>query len=409
MRRGIAAALALLAAACGDRDEADAPDDPPPPPFSLVPIAFAELGGWTDDAVEAALAPFVRSCAASLPRGDEAPFNTVERLGHEDYATLSGTVGDWREACERASELAMSEADPDAVRRFWEADFVPVEVTAEASLFTGYFEPSYPARRAPEAPYSSPVLTRPEGLVTVDLGAFRDDLSGRDIVGRVENGRLVPFEEAGEIDAAPPGDADTLAYLDPNDLLFLQIQGSGRLVLPDGEVLRAGYAAKNGHPYVAVGRTLVQEGHLTLEDVTMQTIRAWLAGADPRDAARVRHSNPSYVFFRELTLDDPALGPLGAQGVQLTPGRSLAVDRRYHAMGAPMFLATEATDDNPALARLMIAQDTGGAIRGPVRGDVFYGSDDEAAALAGTMNAQGRLVVLLPRALASRLLADASA
>jgi membrane-bound lytic murein transglycosylase A len=223
------------------------------------------------------------------------------------------------------------------------------------------------------------------------------------VVGRVVDGRLVPFEDAGTIAAAPPTDAEVLAYLDPNDLLFLQIQGSGRLVLEDGRVVRAGYAAKNGRPYVAVGKTLVADGAMPLEEVSMQSIEAWLDAAPPEEAARVRHSNPSYVFFRALELEDPSLGPLGAQGLPLTPGRSIAVDRRYYPMGLPVWLATDGTADNPALRRLMIAQDTGGAIRGPVRGDVFYGSDEAAARLAGTMKAEGRLILLLPQGLAARV------
>ena len=408
VRWALVAAALIVLTGCPERPEtpdaapsAEAPPDPPP--FAVARVAFADLGGWDADAVAEALPAFRLSCAAKMRRADDAPFNRIERLDHPEIATLSGTVADWRPACAEAA--ALNPEDPGAARAFFETRFAPVRIDAPESLFTGYFEPSYPAARAPTAALSAPVLPRPPDLVTVDLGAFKPDLRGQDVVGRVRGGRLVPYDDAAAIEAEPPGGADPLAYVSPTDLLFLQIQGSGRLVFADGSVLRAGYAAKNGRPYVAVGRTLVAEGHLPLEAVSMQSIRAWLDAAAPEDAARVRHSNPSYVFFRPLDLADPSLGPLGAQGVQLTPGRSLAVDRRYHGMGVPVWLRTERTDDNPALARLMIAQDTGGAIRGPVRGDVFYGAGQNAADLAGTMNAGGTMVLLLPRGLAARVLA----
>ena len=404
---GMGASLLFLTG-CPERPEPEAEvpvaeDAAPAPPFTLERTAFATLEGWTADAVGDALGAFRLSCAAKAPRPDDQPFNRVERLAHPGIATLGGAMADWREAC-AAAEAATART----ARAFFEGHFVPVRLTAPETLFTGYFEPSYPARRARTDRLSAPVLSRPPDLITADLGAFKEALRGQDVVGRVEGGRLVPYDDAAAIEANPPEGASVLGYVSPTDLLFLQIQGSGRLVFPDGSVLRAGYAAKNGRAYVAVGRTLVAEGHMPLEEVSMQSIRAWLEAASPQDAARVRYSNPSYVFFRPLSLKDETLGPLGAQGVQLTPGRSLAVDRRYHGMGTPIWLETKATGDNPALARLMIAQDTGGAIRGPVRGDVFYGAGENAAALAGTMNAPGRMTLLLPKVLAERLLAERS-
>ena len=277
--RIIAAAALLAVAACGGgQDEPPVEPElplPPPPPFSLSPTSFLSMPGWASDDHAAALPAFRLSCAALLRRGDDAPANRVERLGHEAHETLSGTVADWRPACEAAE-------DAGDARSFWEQHFVPVRIEADESLFTGYFEPRYPARRAAEPPFTAPVLTRPDDLITVDLGAFSDSLKGRDVVGRVEGGRLVPYADAAEIAGTPPP-AETLGYVDPNDLLFLQIQGSGQLAFPDGEVLRAGYAAKNGRAYVAVGRTLVREGHLPLEEVTMQSIADWLKAAPLED------------------------------------------------------------------------------------------------------------------------------
>ena len=402
MRRALAV-CALLAACGGEGTDEDA-GVADAPPFIVRAVAFDTLDGWGEADAAPALGALRLSCWAILNRAPDAPANPAERLDHPGAATLSGTAGDWRPACEAA-------AGPDGLRQdaraFFETHFVPTLITAPDTLFTGYFEPSYEARRAPEPPYAAPVLTTPDDLVTVDLSAFSDDFEGRSIRGRLRGGRLVPYADAAEIADDPP-EADALAYVDPNDLLFLQIQGSGRLVFPDGAVLRAGYAEKNGRAYVPVGRTLVEDGALALEDVSMQTIRAWLDAAGPDEAARVRHSNPSYVFFRALDLADPDGGPLGAQGVQLTGGASLAVDRRYHAMGLPVWLETEATPANPAIAGLFVAQDTGGAIRGPVRGDVFFGAGGEAARLAGTMNAPGRMVILLPRPVAAKMFRDAA-
>jgi membrane-bound lytic murein transglycosylase A len=316
------------------------------------------------------------------------------------------------------------------VRLFFETYFQPVEVLnryiarsdgpargrtpmiEDSGVFTGYFEPVYDARRSPSGRFSAPLYARPDDLIDVELGAFRKDLAGARVSGRLEGARLVPYADRDAINkGALQGRAETLAFLDPNDLFFLQIQGSGRIVFPDGAVERIGYDGANGRPYAAIGRVLVERGDMKLEDASMQSIRAWLESAAPEDAAALREANPSYVFFRELPapaegaeLSD-SIGPLGAQGVPLTPERSLAVDRRFHAMGAPVFVDIEPVEvvgPNP-IRRLMIAQDTGGAIRGPVRGDVFWGLGDEAGARAGAMNARGRMFVLLPKSRAEAL------
>lgn len=402
------AALCALAACGGNDDEPGAEgseEEAVAPPFTLSRVSFGDLPGWATAEPARAYDAFALSCAKILLRAETAPANGAERFEHERVATLSGAAGDWRRPCAVATS-AEGIGDP-AARAFFEEHFVPVEISAQDTLFTGYFEPTYEARLGPEPPYTAPVLGVPDDLVTADLSAFSDDFAGRSIVGRLEGDRFVPYADAAQISDAPPR-ADVLAYADPNDLLFLQIQGSGRLAFPDGSVLRAGYAGKNGRAYVPVGRTLVRDGAMELHDVSMQSIRAWLADAPAEEAARVRHSNPSYVFFRPLDLPDPQGGPIGAQGVQLTDGVSLAVDRRFHAMGLPVWLMTQETDDNPSIARLFIAQDTGGAIRGPVRGDVFFGAGEEAADLAGTMNAPGRMVMLLPRAVAAKVFDDAA-
>jgi membrane-bound lytic murein transglycosylase A len=182
-------------------------------------------------------------------------------------------------------------------------------------------------------------------------------------------------------------------------------QGSGRLKFAGGREIRVGYDGQNGHPYVAIGKILVDRGALDLDEVSMQSIRRWLETAQPYAAQEVREMNPSYVFFREISeLSDPELGPLGAQGAQLTEGRSIAVDRRFHALGAPVWVAIPAVEgESSALMRLFIAQDSGGAVKGPVRGDIYFGAGPEAGEIAGRFRAEGRMSVLVPTSVASRL------
>ena len=406
-------------------------DDFGPPVLDIRVVSFDDLEDWRLDDPGPALEAFVRSCQRFDLMPETAPANPLENLGLDDpELSLGGTVEDWLHPCAEARALIVSAYSDaggrrGALRSFFEFHFRPVEIaTARMPLpdgrarragpliekqgtFTGYFEPVYQASRTPTLQHSAPVLPRPDDLVEVDLGLFRDELKGERIAGRVENGRLKPYDVRNGIETRAA--ADALAWLDPNDLFFLQIQGSGQLVFDDGGVLRVGYAGQNGHPYTAIGRVMVERGVMPLEAVSMQSIRAWLDGASHDAARELRDQNASYVFFRELETVAPELGPLGAQGAPLTPGRSLAVDRRFTTLGAPVWVdiePVEAVGGEP-IRRLMIAQDTGGAIRGPIRGDVFWGSGDEAAALAGAMNAKGSMIVLLPRRLAERLPAKA--
>ncbi len=405
----------------------------PTPIFRIA--SFDALPGWKDDDLTDAFPAFLQSCDRLTAKPKDAPANPLENLG-ADYAgwSFSGDVLDWLDACDNAHALAASPGDDDAwnttVRRFFETNFTPVEVLAKRAplpdgparnrpakvdtqgVFTGYFEPGYEGRRTSEGRFTAPVYSRPDDLIDVDLGRFRPDLAGARIAGRIEGARLIPYPDHGEInDGAVEGRAEPLAYLDPNDLLFLQIQGSGRITLEDGTVLRVGYDGTNGHPYTAVGRVLVSRGHMTVEETTMQTIRTWLDAAADEEARALREENASYVFFRELPPPPDGFGPPGAQGAPLKPGRSLAVDRRYHTLGAPVFVDIEPMPDQAIepIRRLMIAQDTGGAIRGPVRGDFFWGAGEEAAQQAGAMNARGRLFVLLPKARADALAAHKAA
>jgi membrane-bound lytic murein transglycosylase A len=370
----------------------------------LRAASFAELPGWEHDQHAAVLPALLRSCDRW---GGLAPPAAV------GGAVDTGAVGDWLPLC--AAAAALPPGDGAALRSLLERELRPWKVAnheESVGLFTGYYEPTLRGSRRPDERFAVPLHLRPPELVSVELGRFRPELAGTRLAGRVEDGALVPYHDRGAIEeGALTGRGLELVWVDDAiDAFFLHIQGSGRVELVEGGVLRVGYAGQNGFPYYAIGRELVARGALTLEQVSMQSIAAWLR-AHPAEAVEVMRRNASYVFFRELAED----GPLGASGVVLTPGRSLAVDPRFHAFGTLLWLDTtlpetgEApADGEPAtrteepspprpLRRLVVAQDTGGAIRGPVRGDVFFGPGAEAAELAGHMRQPGRLWVLLPR------------
>lgn len=409
-------------------------DDYGPPDLSYRFVGFDDLPGWRTDSTGEAVPVFVRSCNAMMARDMDQPANGLENTGRIiGGQSLSGRIADWREACEAAARLdrnqyATQQAWDLAAQAFFETHFRPLKildrrepladgkaagappVLSGEGVYTGYFEPLYEASRMRGGRFTAPLHTRPDDLVDVDLGAFRDALSGERIAGRIAGNRLVPYADRKAInEGAIDQQTKVLAWLDPNDLFFLQIQGSGRLVFTDGEEMRVGYDGANGQGYLAIGRVLVQREELSLEEVSMQSIRAWLDRAGPAAARELRETNASYVFFRPLDAPEAGLGPPGAQGLALTPGRSLAVDRRFHAMGAPVYVDIRADEEegqsirSGAIRRLMIAQDTGGAIRGPVRGDFFWGAGEDAARRAGEMNATGEMYVLLPQRLASEL------
>ena len=375
----------------------------PPAPglLRLVPARYAALPGWAQSDPRPALAAFRRSCAR--PRQEAA----VRADGRGGLCRPCGRLAGGLRRCSRRPP-----PNPPLARAYFEQWFQPVAVAAgevRAGLFTGYYEPQLKASHTRHGPYRTPVYGLPDDL---DHRRSRripmPEWAHEHIAGRVEGHRLVPYPDRADIDRDELAHAPVLFYAeDPVAVFFLHIQGSGRVVFDDGGVARVAYAAQNGRPYTAIGRTLIDEGAISREEVTLPSIRAWLK-AHPRDARRVMETNRSYVFFKLAPLADPALGAAGSEGVPLTPGASLAVDLRLHPMGVPFFVAATAPDPNPKKAdrpfdRLLVAQDTGGAIRGAVRGDVFWGFGADAQAIAGRMKAHGRLFVLLPKALAARL------
>jgi membrane-bound lytic murein transglycosylase A len=324
-------------------------------------------------------------------------------MGGAGYA---GQASDWRPVCSEAGTVPSGGA-----RAWFERTFVPFELhegTARGALFTGYYEPEIAASRTRHDAYTTPVYGLPRDLVTADLGLFRPDLSGARITGRVRDGKLIPLPVRAQIDTEGLDDAPVLLYArDAVSVFFLHIQGSGRASFEDGTVLRLAYAGQNGHPYTAVGRVLIQNGQVDRAHMSMQAIRGWLE-AHPAESQRVMESDQSYVFFRELPIGDPGLGSPGSQGVPLTSRSSIAIDPAMHPIGVPMFLATEAPAPNPAqpqrsFACLCIAQDTGGAIKGGLRADIFWGYGADAESIAGRMKSVGHFYVLLPKSLAAHI------
>lgn len=265
----------------------------------------------------------------------------------------------------------------------------------DQGLFTGYYEAELHGAWNRKPPYTVPIFRRPNDLITADLSLFDPEWKDRKIIGRIEGEKFVPYftRSAIETGALAGRDLEMLWVDDPVDAFFLHIQGSGRVRMTDGSIVRVGYAGKNGRPYVAIGRPLIERGAIPKETMSMRAIRDWLA-AHPDQMDEVLNLNPSYVFFRQIDGE----GPIGAQGVALTPGRSLAVDTKLLPLGAPVWLeTTDPLTPETSLRRLVIAQDTGGAIKGAVRGDLFWGYGDEAAAKAGAMKQQGRYFLLLPK------------
>jgi membrane-bound lytic murein transglycosylase A len=377
--------LALVLGGCG-QIQVKPPTPPEEPRFT--PVSFMELPGWSRDDVGIALDAFKKSCATFL-KAPTTRWMTDRSVG--------GRVADWVPACRALPKHAQ---DHDSARSYFATWFRAYRLSAGAKtdgLFTGYFEPNLRGARRPSDDFHVPIHGRPDDLVLVTLGDWRQKLRGERIAGRVMNGRLKPYHSRAEIESgALATKGDPLVWVDdPVDAFFLHIQGSGRVVFDDGSVMRVGYDGHNGHVYHAIGRDLIKAGEIAREDISLQSIRAWLI-EHPDKMVDALNRNPSYIFFREVKGE----GPVGAQGVPLTPGRSLAVDPKVVPLGAPVWVTANYTDESGnSLRRLMVAQDTGGAIRGAVRGDVFWGHGDKAGALAGPMKASGQLYVLLPKTL----------
>lgn len=294
----------------------------------------------------------------------------------------------------------MAATDQDAAA-FFTSQFTPVVVGTAPGFATGYFEPEIAGSRVAAPGYATPFYRRPPDLIEADLGQFADDLQGRTLRGRIVSGKIVPYPSRGDImGGALAGKGLELAFAaDPFEAFFLEIQGSGRLRLPDGGVMRIGYDSQNGRAYVAIGKVLREAGELPAGGVNMASILAWLR-ANPDKALGVLASNPSVVFFREIIGD----GPIGAMGIAVTPRISVAADPAFIPLGAPLRVTTTLPGNRP-LNAVMVAQDSGGAIKGANRIDLFMGAGAEARADAGAQAANADVAILLPNAAAARLLA----
>jgi membrane-bound lytic murein transglycosylase A len=373
-----ALAFCALLSACAT-SERPVPETAPVTP--LQPARWSDLSAWKEDDLSAAWPAFLQSC-----RG---------------FAKRPGGL-DWKAVCEEAGTL--SGQDRPAIRRFFESRFTPYRLTrpdgSAQGLVTGYYEPLLRGSRTRTAKYSQPVFGVPDDLLTVDLSGVLPELKHLRLRGRLSGRRVIPYFSRTEIEEQKLAESHPEKVLlwveDAVELFFLQIQGSGQVELPDAHRVRLAYADHNGHPYRSIGQALAERGELPLEKASMQGIQAW-ARANPARLGELLRTNPAYVFFRETPVGGE--GPTGAFGVPLTPGRSLAVDPRYVPLGAPVFLLTTEPLSKTPLARLMLAQDTGGAIRGAVRADFFWGSGAEALAQAGRMKQAGAMWVLLPKGL----------
>jgi len=343
----------------------------PPVAVSYRASTWQQLPGWPGEQISASWSAWLQSC------------------------TQLRTRAEWKPLCDEA--VAIDRGNAAAQRAFFERRFAPWRIETNAgkntAFVTGYYDVLLKGSRKAHLG-SAPIYGVPDDLLAIDLGGLYPDLKNQRVRGRLQGKRVVPYWDRRDIDAGKAHlDNKILAWADdPLDAFFLQVQGSGRVQLEDGSFLRVGYADQNGHPYHSIGRWLVDRGEFTLEQSSMQSIRAW-AGAHPDRVTELLESNPSYVFFK---IQPQSAGAQGALGVALTGGSSIAIDPRFIPLGAPVYLNTTRPDNHAAIQRLVHAQDTGGAIRGPLRADLFWGDSREAAELAGVMKQDGELWLLWP-------------
>ncbi|MGX4642687.1 murein transglycosylase A [Massilia sp. SYSU DXS3249] len=399
------ALVALLLAACGTPPQAPAPVQPQPAPVQptppkqpdivmpppvgpvgipapapvpvppMTPVSFDALPGWQQDDLRQAWPAFTQSCRVLVRKPE------------------------WKTPCTVASTV--DAGDGNAIRSYFETYFVPNQMRMpdglDTGLITGYYEPMLNGSRKRGGAFQTPLYRVPDDLLTVDLASAYPSLKNMRLRGRLVGKKVVPYSTRAEIERAPLSGKELVWVDDPVEAFFLEVQGSGRVRIDEtGETVRIAFADQNGHPYKVIGRWLVEQGELPADGVSAQSIKAWIA-ANPARRQELLNVNPSYIFFREERLPDPSVGPKGALGVPLTPERSVAVDPQHVPLGAPLFLATSHPADGAPLQRLMMAQDTGGAIRGQVRADFFFGFGGNAAEYAGRMKQRGSVWVLLPK------------
>lgn len=356
------------------------PVTPPQPvttPAEILRVStFGAMPGWERDDLRAAWPPFLSSC------------------------TVLSKKAEWKEPC--AVAQGVDAHDGKAIRIFFEAFFEPFQVFnpdgSDHGLVTGYYEPLLRGARKRGGPFQTPLYRTPDDLLTIDLASVYPELKGMRLRGKLVGNKVMPYPSRAELMQSNALNGKELLWVDDSiEAFFLQVQGSGRVQLSDTrETVRVAYADQNGYPYKSIGRYLVDKGELTLEQASAQSIKAWVA-AHPAREQELLNANPSYVFFKEEKVIDPSAGPRGSLGVPLTPQRSIAVDTQFIPLGVPVYLATTQPNSDVELQRLMLAQDTGGAIRNAVRADFFWGFGSEAQDKAGKMKQRGMMWVLLPK------------
>lgn len=355
------------------------------PPLSakaetLQPVSFKELPGWEKDDLRESWPAFIASCEV-----------LVKKI-------------EWKEPCSIAQDV--NTRDDASIRQFFEAFFVPHQVRnadgSDTGLVTGYYEPLLHGARKRGGAFQTPLYRTPDDLLTIDLTSVYPELKGKRLRGRLQGSKVLPYPSRAEIVNSGRLNGKELLWVDdPIDAFFLQVQGSGRVQLTDsGTVVRLAYADQNGQPYKSIGKYLVDRGDLTLDQASAQGIKAWYA-AHPERRQELLNANPSYVFFKEEQIVDTKKGPKGALGVSLTPMRSIAIDSAILPLGVPVYLSTTQPNTSTPLQRLVMAQDTGGAIKGAVRADYFWGFGAQAGEKAGKMKQRGMMWVLLPKSTAS--------
>lgn len=363
--------------------------------------SFADLPGWGEEGLPAVLPALLTSCKQILARKDSEPLGTAMMGSYNP-----GLVKDWRPICRSAETL--NPADRKRMKLYFQYWFQPYLVSGGSGsegLFTGYYEAELKGSLTRKDQYQYPLYGLPSDMIGINLGDFSSDLAGRKSAGRIQNGKFVPYYPRSQIEVGALKDQriELVWVDDPDDAYFLAVQGSGRIVLDDGSIMRVGYAGSNGQAYVSIGAILVSMGEIPLERVSLKSIREWVK-ANPEARDTLYNKNPSYVFFREIKSKnfDPKDGPIGAMSIPLTAGGSIAVDRRYIVLGLPLWLDLgesfgDSDHDRSVIRKLVVAQDTGGAIRGAVRGDLFYGYGEEAEQKSGSMRRMGSYYVFLPK------------
>jgi len=377
-RIGLLLGMSVLLAACKTTPMIAPPPSNiavvPPPAVQYAPSKWAMLPDWTTLDLTPSWAALLQSCRALKNKPQ------------------------WQPVCAGAEQV--DKGNSAAQRAFYEDRLTPYQVFnpdgSDQGVITGYYEPLLKGSRVKNERFAYPLYAAPEDMLEIDLSDAYPELKGKRLRGRLLGKRVVPYYKRAEIDAGAGGLKGRELFWVANavELFFLQIQGSGRIELEDGQQVKVGYAEQNGYPYVSIGKKLVEMGELKLEDASMQGIKAW-GEKNPTKLTALLELNPSYVFFRELP--EHLSAPLGALGVPLTNEYSIAVDPRVIPLGSPVFLATTQPNSETPLNRLMLAQDTGGAIKGAVRADFFWGFGENAAMQAGKMKQQGRMWVLFPK------------